>query len=734
MSLSFHDAYQLFISEGNYREKIHRKLGYAFPSKKHMDVERQLKRLHEKIRRQKLGPEHKVFKSEAWCKEAYSGDDPLATVYIENVSEEEEEKEEEKLLKVVPECDSTPPLKKFRVNLLSASKKQQHRRTDELYKLHVETAANQQVKPQQLSGLIMERCSYHSNDRNLASVGKKVAEGQNIVTKLSLEAASLILLDADLGRRQYTAIKKIMESEGFDVLPHFVQVNEYLESITPPTKKLPAPFNGVYFPMYPVVKLTLERTLSTLDLSIIEVSNSLFTLKHGFDGSGSHGIFHQKGAAETHNIVMSMICPLEVRTDKMILWTQKNPSSQNTQRPVALQLGKETTESLKCMGPLTKEITDLEESGVELMYQGELIKVRVRIRITMLDRKAADAVSALGGAYCDLCFLSIEEAHNPANIDDLAVTRTLESTKQICSALGLDEDGEILKKKKGDYGVRAGVMREPVIAHEIESTQSLHLLMRSFDFIIKLIIHEIAEIRHWSEEVSMQDAQFVKQAKRNLQDHLKLHTGIKLDFPDATGKGGTTTTGNVARRILWEPKLRELTLSLIPERRRDLVRAVVVRLAIVLRVVESKRKIQQIDALETYCKDTYRLLLTSFPRPVCVISPSVHKLLGHSWELIDKNGGMGLGVLSEAGLEACNKLLRNYRTGKARKDSQFHNLTDCQVRLFRRSDPKLEDRRQQLKPYCTICAVRGHHKRYCPVTKQMETTDEDLIVSSFFSS
>ena len=156
----------------------------------------------------------------------------------------------------------------------------------------------------------METCSYHPN-RNLASLRKKVAEGQDIAIKLSLEAAALILLDADLGRRQYTALKKILDSDGFDMLPRFELANDYLASLTQPTEKLPAPFDGVYFPLYPAVKLTLERTLSTLNLSIMEVSGSLFTLKHGFDGSGSHGIFHQKGAAETHNIVMSMICPLE---------------------------------------------------------------------------------------------------------------------------------------------------------------------------------------------------------------------------------------------------------------------------------------------------------------------------------------------------------------------------------------------------------------------------------------
>ena len=151
MSLSFHDAYLLFTSEGNYRENIHKTLGYAFPDKKHRAVEVQLKRLHEKIRRQKLQPEHDVFKSEPWCTEAYTSTDPSVTVYIENLSEEEEEKEEQ--VTATGTNKSTPPPKTFRVNLLTASKKQQHRRTEELYKLHVETAETQQIEPHRLSGL-----------------------------------------------------------------------------------------------------------------------------------------------------------------------------------------------------------------------------------------------------------------------------------------------------------------------------------------------------------------------------------------------------------------------------------------------------------------------------------------------------------------------------------------------------------------------------------------------------
>ena len=72
------------------------------------------------------------------------------------------------------------------------------------------------------------------------------------------------------------------------------------------------------------------------------------------------------------------------------------------------------------------------------------------------------------------------------------------------------------------------------------------MLIRSSDFGVKLITHEIAGILHWSEQVRKRDTQFIVAANKELQEHLKLKTGLK--FPDATGKGGTTTTGNVARR------------------------------------------------------------------------------------------------------------------------------------------------------------------------------------------
>ena len=60
----------------------------------------------------------------------------------------------------------------------------------------------------------------------------------------------------------------------------------------------------------------------------------------------------------------------------------------------------------------------------------------------------------------------------------------------------------------------------------------------------------------------------------------------------------------------------------------------------------------------------------------------MHKLLGHSWELIMENDGNGLGDLDEIGMECCNKLIRRFGTSLSQKTSQADNITDVLTRLW----------------------------------------------------
>ena len=111
--------------------------------------------------------------------------------------------------------------------------------------------------------------------------------------------------------------------------------------------------------------------------------------------------------------------------------------------------------------------------------------------------------------------------------------------------------------------------------------------------------------------------------------------------------------------------------------------------------------------------------------PWVSITPTVHKLLGHSWELISENDGHGLGNLDESGLEACNKLIWKFRTSLAWKTSQIDNLTDVLRRLWVNTDPIINLERQKTLSFCKLCSARGHSTRYCIAKKDI--TDDDLI-------
>ena len=56
----------------------------------------------------------------------------------------------------------------------------------------------------------------------------------------------------------------------------------------------------------------------------------------------------------------------------------------------------------------------------------------------------------------------------------------------------------------------------------------------------------------------------------------------------------------------------------------------------------------------------------------------------------------GLGGLSEEGLEALNKNIRNMRSTGARKDSTVHNFMDTFNHMWDRSRPKIVDMERKI--------------------------------------
>ena len=122
-----------------------------------------------------------------------------------------------------------------------------------------------------------------------------------------------------------------------------------------------------------------------------------------------------------------------------------------------------------------------------------------------------------------------------------------------------------------------------------------------------------------------------------------------------------------------------------------------------------------IERFQSLTTEVYSKIVEVFPW--AVISPSVHRILAHSWERIEMNNGFGLGAESEEGLEALNKWIRRLRVGGARKTSTLSNFVDTYNHLWDRSRP-------------TIVEMEREIKRKQP--KVMIATEIDSLVNSLF--
>ena len=145
-----------------------------------------------------------------------------------------------------------------------------------------------------------------------------------------------------------------------------------------------------------------------------------------------------------------------------------------------------------------------------------------------------------------------------------------------------------------------------------------------------------------------------------------------------------------------------------------------------------------IQEYKHYCNKLNHVLVNDFPlvvnrqlpSPWISITPAVHKLLAHSWELMQNNDNRGLGSLDESGLEGCNKILRSIRINLSRKVSQTLNLVDTINRMWVSSDPWVNNERGKTLPFCTHCDERGHGIRYCAKKNIVDTapTEEEMLI------
>ena len=153
-------------------------------------------------------------------------------------------------------------------------------------------------------------------------------------------------------------------------------------------------------------------------------------------------------------------------------------------------------------------------------------------------------------------------------------------------------------------------------------------------------------------------------------------------------------TGSAFQTFSSDPS-RAFITSLVQEELQDDFRIMLLGLCDSVKVTNSQKRKVNVEKLQQLNKETYLKLVQCFPW--CVVSPSVHRILAHSWEVIHSNDGYGLGGLGEEGLEALNKYIQSMRATGARKDSTINNFTDTFNHLWDRSRPTIVEMARNIR-------------------------------------
>ena len=208
------------------------------------------------------------------------------------------------------------------------------------------------------------------------------------------------------------------------------------------------------------------------------------------------------------------------------------------------------------------------------------------------------------------------------------------------------------------------------------------------------------------------------QAKVKVQEAFSTILGILIDSVDATGHSGNTLTAKVAKKFFGENG-RKLLAKLIKKPQLIVIETLHMNLETILRVISSKDRKIDLEKFQALCTSTYIDVLTHLKW--VELTPSVHKILAHAPELIEKNMSMGLGNLSEEGLEACNKIIRRFRTYWTSQVNDDTNLKDLLRKMWLISDPLFYSYRRTIK--CPKCGDTGHQKK-CPLIQQVKVQSE----------
>ena len=481
-----------------------------------------------------------------------------------------------------------------------------------------------------------------------------------------------------------------------------------------------------------------QTVRSLLEVHDIQEEKDLHVIaKFGLDGSGSHRRIRHQNATDqdrtdqdrtdqdgdndtssdsetddddeekkTSSYLGGFWCPLKIfSANQELLWNNPLPNSILFARPVSLVREKETRESVtEHFKPHMDKLAEMEKETTTL---GGACSANVRTEISMIDGKMADLIQGDSGAFCHYCHVDREDANDITRITEgFQIVKTAEKCLKAYEESG-GSGGKVSSKERG------GQCHEPLNIRDIRYYGITHQKLRSLDHMEKVLYHLVSGQTHtWSESnYNVKDA--LKAGKKEVQEHIRKKLGFLIDTP--TSGGGNTDTGGIADRFFAPESRDEICSMILKSSDRDAYRKLLQLYNMVLSVCQSVDPAKKAvpSEVKALCHELMIFEKTKFPW--AMLSPSIHSMCAHNWELFQLNKGESIAIFSEQGSEAWNKHIRAFKSGpsaRARQTSIKENINDIFNRMMIKTHPKIATQKRQVS--CKRCNRIGHTVRSCP--------------------
>ena len=134
---------------------------------------------------------------------------------------------------------------------------------------------------------------------------------------------------------------------------------------------------------------------------------------------------------------------------------------------------------------------------------------------------------------------------------------------------------------------------------------------------------------------SEEERELYRLKKETLKQELIRQIAVNIGNPGDMVTGGAFQT-------LSSDNSRNIICHLVDEQIQDGLGQILLGLSAAIKVINSQRRKVNIERFRSLTTEVYSKIVEVFPW--AVISPSVQRILAHSWERIEMNNGFGLGA------------------------------------------------------------------------------------------